>query len=345
MLGLPESFAPFEGQVQTRTTRQFRVYENYDFTGPKMSIYYTIEKQADTVSMFGMYPFNYLAGAIYQMGFNIGPETPEGQTLLKPAKWVKHEAPSSLAGQLVYYVDAKIVVNQSSIDFISEPFETVVNGIAEDMKDPLIRVGYYGRTIVKGTDGKPRISWQSKYAITPKRRLRKTEFLQVAKMSLDQYMYESRTSWNIVKVDSNTHITSIAMDIELNNDALKSVVYINGLDVKTYNYRNLINSFGQKYNGFLWMYRLNNGVNNTAGVNNVYGSTLNIPLSETSDSTIYVKAGSINAYDTNTKILTYNPDLETEASIIAYMEFLPAGGKNENCGRQYNFETGIESLF
>ena len=92
------------------------------------------------------------------------------------------------------------------------------------------------------------------------------------------------------------------------------------------------------------MYRLNNGpaVNVT---DNVYGSTLNIPLDPHKDTTINIEAGTINRYDAKTKTLTFNPDLKESAELLAYMEFLPAGGKNENIGQSINLETGEEKLF
>lgn len=346
ILGLPETFARFEGQVKTLTTRKFRVYEVNDFTSGKQVIYYTIEKQPDQTSLFGMYPFNYLASAIYQMGFTVVSDDDNGALLHKPSQWVTHPTGSGLAGQRVYYVDTKIKATESGIDFAYEPFETTVNGVAEDMKDPLIRVAYHARTIVKGSDGKPRISWTSRYAINPKKRLRRNEFLKIAGMSLEQYMYETRQTWNIEKVSNQTHITSVAMDIETNpfNSDVKSVVYINGEDASGFNYQTLINSFNKTYSGFMWLWRLNNGPRSGGSTDNAYGSTLNVPINN-ENSTLKIVSGSKNEYNTETKTLTFNPDLEASASIIAYMEFLPAGGKNENCGKMLNLETGVESLF
>jgi hypothetical protein len=40
--------------------------------------------------------------------------------------------------------------------------------------------------------------------------------------------------------------------------------------------------------------------------------------------------------------LTYNPDLIHEAKVLAYAEFLPAQGKNENVGRVYSLEKNTE---
>lgn len=346
LLDLPQELAPFDGQIKTRTQRQFRIYEVSDFSVYPMKQYYTFEFMPDKVESFGMYPLNYLAGSIRHFGFNYEGVLNGVATLTKPSAFVKHEAPSGLAGQTVYYVWTQLKASQQGIDFISEPYETVWEGKADDMTDPMIRVGYWARVITKGADGKPKISWTSKYAINPKRRIRKAEFLKMINMPLEDFMYKTRWTWNRVDSNPDTHINNIAMDIEqLPNNKFKSVFYINGVDAQTFNYKSLINSFDQTYAGYLWLYRLNNGATVTAGVDNVYGSTLNIGLDTTKDSTITVIQGSVDKWDATTKTLTYNPDLPYNASLISYMEFLPAGGKNENIGKEYFLETGIEKLF
>jgi hypothetical protein len=121
-------------------------------------------------------------------------------------------------------------------------------------------------------------------------------------------------------------------------------VYINGQDASGFNYQSLINSFGKTYSGFMWLWRLNNGPRSGGSTDNAYGSTLNVPING-ENSTLKIVSGSKNEYNTESKTLTFNPDLEASASIIAYMEFLPAGGKNENCGKELNLETGVERLF
>jgi hypothetical protein len=350
LLGLPEEMAQFEGQIQTRTQRNYRVYEVSDFSSGPMKIYYVAELQPDSVSAFGMYPLNYANMLLYNGGFSLVGDTPQGYVLRNPSKWIRHEAPSGMAGQNVYYCEAKVTYSHNAtgavVDFELEPYETAVQGKAEDMKDPLIRVGYFARVITKGADGKPRISWQSRAAITPKRRLRRAEFLKLVNMNIEQYIYQTRTSFNIVKVSPSTHITSIAMDIDRQADGkTKSTVYINGKDTRTTPYQSLINSFGQKYSGFIQMYRLYNGPRAVMIGDNVYGSTIDININSQGDSTITVQAGSVNEYDSVDKVLTYNPSLQETAGLLAYMEFLPATGKNESIGKWLNLETGEESYY
>lgn len=346
VLGLPNDFEPYNGQVQTRIMRTITIYENNDFTSGKQVINYSVEFNEGTPALFGAYPFNLAAMWLYQGGFNIAGQTDKGYKLHKPATSVKHEAPSGLAGQTVHYVESNAYFTPSKIEFTYEPFETVVNGVADNMVDPVISAQYKARVITKGADGKPRISWTSRYAITPKRRLRKAEFLKLAGMSMEEVLWKSRITYNIVPVKGETHITSIAMDIDKPSaTTLNSTVYINGVDANTFNYKALINSFGKTYEGYMYMYRLMNGARIGGTTDNVYGSTLNIPLVPGNDSTINLELGGSNAYNIATKTLTYNVDLKEEASVIAYMEFLPAGGKNENCGKEISLETGIEKMF
>lgn len=351
LLGLPAELAPYEGQIQTRLTRQLRIYEVSDFTTSPMKTYYTAEIMAPVTQLFGLYPFNYAAGSLYHMGFSAPVQSGSKLVMERPSTWVVHPAESGLAGQRVYYVAARIVFEDSaegtSLNYMWEPYETVLDGKAEDMKDPLITAAYYARVINKGADGQPRISWTSRYAIKPKRRLRRAEVLKMLGMNIDQLIYALRWTMPVTKVSNDTHITSIAMDIEqLPSNKLKSVVYINGKDANSFDYKKLINSFGKTYDGYMQMYRLNNGPRpTTTTVDNVYGSTLNIGVNPLEDSSITVVPGSVNTYDVNTKTLTYNPDLVETAMLIAYMEFLPAGGKNENVGKELNLETGEERLF
>jgi hypothetical protein len=350
LLGLPQELAPFEGQIQTRVTRSIRIYENNDFTSGKQVVYYTAEIGPEVTSLFGAYPFNLAAGYIYHGAFSPMGQRPEGYVLFKPSTWVRHEAPSGLAGQNVYYVQSKVTfahtMQGAVMDFEFEPYETTWQGKAEDMKDPMIRAAYYARVITKGADGKPRVSWTSRNVITPKRRLRRAEVLRLMNMTIDDLMFATRWSYHIAKVSPQTHITSIAMDIEVLPDSqYKSVVYVNGQDVLDFDYRALTNSFGKKYEGFMWMWRLHNGPRIGGTTDNVYGSTLNIPLAPDVDSTITVEPGVSNVYDTIEKTLVYNPNLQEQATLLCYMEFLPANGKNEGTGKTYNLETGEERLF
>lgn len=345
VLGLPPEMEAYNGQIQSRIYRMCTVYECSDFSTGKQVISYQIEFSEPAPVAFGLYPFNFAAGAIYHMGHSVVGMTPKGYQLHKPSKWVVHPPESGMAGQNVYYVEENMYFTPTTVEQTFEPYETAIGLVAEDMVDPLMRVQYKARLYGKDSAGKTVLKWQSKYAITPKRRLRRTEFLQLAKLTIEEVIWKMRVTYNIVPVKGETHITSIAMDIDKpTGTSMNSTVYINGVDANTFNYKALINSFGKTYDGYLYIYRLMNGPGSIT-VDNVYGSTLNIPLIAGQDSTIQLKVGSVNQYDSATKTLTYNPDLVTEASVIAYMEFLPAGGKNENCGKEISLETGIEKLF
>jgi len=346
VLDLPQEFAQYDGQIQTRTQRQAWIYEVTDITSSPTRVYYTMEIAPDKNELFGMYPLNYLANVIHQMGFVYEGQDDNGVAIMtKPAAFVKHEAPSGLAGQTVYYVWTQVKASEEGIDFIAEPYETTWKGVADDMKDPMIRIGYKARLVKKGSDGKPMVAWTSKYAINPKRRIRRAEFMQMINMSMEDFMYQTRWTWNRVATDPATHINNIAMDVEpLEGGKLKSVFYINGQDAQTFDYKKLITSFNKTYSGYIWMWRLYNGVDPKIA-DNAYGSTLNIGIDPMADSTITLVSGKTNGWDAKTKTLTYNPDLTTEAQILAYMEFLPATGKNECVGRMYSLEQDHEFIW
>ena len=345
VLGLPPEFEAYNGQINTRITNGFVVYENNDFSTGKNVITYTVEKTTNT-QLFGLYPLNYASMALYNMSFQLGGMTPKGYQLHCPSKWIKHEPPSGVAGQTVYYVESNMYFNVDRIDLTYEPYETVVNGKAEDMIDPLMRVQYKSRLLGKDATGKTVVKWTSRGAITPKRRLRKAEFLKLANMTEQEMIWNFRWVFPIVPVKGETHITSIAMDIEkLNDTQVKSTVYINGIDANTFNYKVLINSFGQTYGGYYQVYRLYNGERATITGMNVFGSTIDIGQNPTEDSTLNLQAGGENTYNMITRTLTFNPSLTEEAKLLAYMEFLPANGKNESTGKWLSLETGMESFY
>lgn len=351
LLGLPQDMLPFNGQIQTKTTRQLRIYEVHDFTSGKEVIRYEAEFQQPTTVLFGMYPFNLLAGYIYHNNFVVQGQTPNGYILNKDSKWVMHSAPSSLAGQNVYYCRQQVKINPQpngyAMDLLFEPWSTVTNGVANDMVNPPIGsgIGVWARVVTKGADGKPKVSWTSRYAVTPKKPILKSDVLAMTKLSEDELMEKLKWTFNIVSVNPDTHMTSIAMDIEpLGANKYKSVVYINGKDAKSFDYRYLTTSFNKKPEGFMWMWRLYNGARENQ-TDNAYGSTLNIGLGENEDSTITVIPGTTNVWDAKNRVLTYDVDRVEQAQILAYMEFLPAGGKNENVGKSFNLETLEESLY
>lgn len=345
VLGLPPEFEAYNGQINTRIINGYIVYENNDFSTGKNVITYTVEKTSNT-QLFGLYPLNYASMALYNMGFQLEGMSDKGYHLQQAPKWVTHEPPSGIAGQTVYYVESNMYFNHDRIDVTYEPYETVSNGIAEDMIDPLVRVQYKSRLLAKDATGKTVIKWTSRGTIKPKRRLRRNEFLQLLNISEEEMIWNFRWTLPITKVKGETHITSIAMDIEkLNDTQVKSTVYINGIDANTFNYKVLINSFGQTYGGYKQMYRLYNGERSTPTTMNVYGSTIDIGQNPIEDSTLNLQAGGENSYNIINRTLTFNPGMEEEAKLLAYMEFLPANGKNESTGKWLSLETGIEEFY
>jgi hypothetical protein len=353
LLGLPQDMLPFNGQVQTKSMRILRIYEVYDYTSGKQVIRYEAEFQPPTTQLFGAYPFNLLAGYVYHSGYQIIGQEGDAYKLDKPGKWVMHSAPSSLAGQNVYYSHQQIKIkaqpNGYAMDLLFEPWSTTTNGntIASDMVDPELGsgIGVWAKIVKKDADGKVYTAWTSRYSIKPKKTIRKSDVLALTKLTEEEIMERLKWTFNIVTVDTSKFMTSIAMDIEqLGNDKYKSVFYINGKDAKTFDYRYLTTSFNQKPKGYMWQWRLYNG-NNPAIIDNAYGSTINIGLNENEDSTITVQAGNLNQWDAKTRVLTYDVTRPEQAEILAYIEFLPAGGKNENIGQSFNLETQVESLY
>ena len=337
VLELPEELGQYDGQIQTRTERKAWIYEVTDISSSPTRVYYTIGYDNEKVDRFGLYPLNYIANAIHAMGFVYeGINEDNVATLTKPAKFVT-SPDGGYAGKSVYYVWSQMKVSEDGIDFLYEPYETTWKGVVDDMKDPMIRIGYKARIVRKGVDGNPAVVWTSRHAITPKRRIRQAEFLQMIGIPMEEFIQNTRYTFNRVATDPETHINNIAMDIEnLSDTQIKSVFYINGQDAQTFDYKTLINSFNQTYGGYAWQYRLHNGPSITP--ENPYGSTLNVGININADSTINVVPGTTNSWNATTRTITYNPDLPYDAQVLACMEFLPANGKNEATGRWYGLE-------
>ncbi len=301
---------------------------------------YKVEFNETSPTAFGLYPLNYIAGLLNHNAFTDEGPTDKGYLLHSPAKFITHNAPSSLAGQSVYYVENKVYLNEDKFEHLFEPYETTVNGIADDMSNPIMRVQYKAR-ITRGE----KVVWTSRYAITPKKKLRRAEFLSICGLTIEEVIYKSRWTYNVTKTNPSTHINNISMDIEkISSTQVKSTFYINGDPANSINYKTLINSFGKTYSGYIHQYRLYNGPGINMG-DNMYGSTLNVGIDPIKDSTINVIPGAINVYTATNKTLTFNPNLTESAELLAYMEFLPAQGKNENIGQILNLETGEEKLY
>lgn len=345
VLGLPAEFEAYNGQIQQRINRGYTIFENNDFSSGKKVITYTVEKREST-EMFGLYPLNLASMMLYTSGFTLEGMTDKGYHLWQERKAVLHEPPSGIAGQVVHYVESNIYFNVDRVDFTYEPYETVVNGIADDMTNPFVRVQYKSRLLSKDATGKTVIKWTSRAAITPKKRFRLNEFLQLAGITEQELIWNYRITYPIVPVKGETHITSVAMDIEQpTTTSIKSTVYINGIDATKFDYQKLITSFGKLCAGYMQQYRLHNGPRANQTAMNPYGSTLDIGQNPTGDSTINLQVGGENSWNSGTRTLTYNASLVDDARVLAYMEFLPAQGKNECAGKLISLETGIESMY
>jgi len=344
LLGIPEECAIYEGQIQTKTSRSLKIYEVSDFTSGKKQVYYEHEF-VEKNELFGAYPFNLISSYLYSFGHT--PESFEGETFttLRPSSTFTVNA-GPMLGQVYYsgWQKTKIYPNGKgtgySFDILTEPWlNTNKDGTPADMTNPFPlpgTCGKYVRTKTKDSKTGTIKIWTSRYPVT--QTLRKNDILSIVKLSEEEYAQKVGWTFNIVKVSNTTHITSIAMDVvDVDLNKKKGIFYINGEDTQKVSASGLITSYNKTNPGYLFQWRLFNGDEQGA-----YGCTLFVNFGQSDDNTINIAVGSTNSWDATTKTLTYNYARPEVAKILAYAEFLPAQGKNENWGRIYNLETGEE---
>jgi hypothetical protein len=344
ILAIPQECSSFEGQVQTKTTRVLKIYEVADFTSGKKQMYYEFEF-SEKNELFGAYPFNLISNYLYYYAHNIV-EIREGyMETLKPSSTFTINA-GPMSGKTYYngWQKTKISPNTKgngySFDVITEPWvNTNPDGTPADMTNPLPLPGTcfkYARTKTKTSTGAISI-WTSKYPVT--QNLRRSDILNIIKMTELEYSSKVSLTFNIVSVSNKTHITSMCMDVvDIDTNKKKGIFYINGEDTQTVSPSGLVTSYGKSYPGYIFQWRLYNG-----DEQGVYGCTLYKQFAPSEDNTITIIPGGTNSYDATTKTLSYNVSRPEVAKVLAYAEFLPAQGKNENIGRMYNLETSEET--
>jgi hypothetical protein len=96
-------------------------------------------------------------------------------------------------------------------------------------------------------------------------------------------------------------------------------------------------SYGKLFPNFIFRWMLYNGQNNSMTT----GATWLKQYSASENNTIIVNSG--ETFNVNGNEVTFNNN--SPAELIAYMECLPAQGKNENTGALVDLKTGLEKLW
>lgn len=336
LLNVPEEFGKYNGQVKQKISRYAVIEETNDFTSGKL-VKTVRTYVGSTVQNFGVYAFNLLSNYINAYDF----EPQADGTLFKPYS-EKTVTAGPYIGKTYWFgstvADFQEQVNGASFDVHDCPYNNAdITGNPTNFANaPTLSGKVYKVQISKTKDatGAIKVYTGAKKVVSMKRQ----EFEALTGWSYEEFAANCRTSFVISYVSPDTHITSMALDIEVSGNQIKGVPYINGVkhtDIP--NLGSLITSYGKPWPSFIFDWR----IYNEAGINAV-GSSVSVRFQANEDNTVTVVAGNDDAYDAATRTLMYNAPLETLAKIVAYIECLPAQGKDENVGRVFYPETGIE---
>lgn len=342
LLNLPVELSPVNGQITTVTKNKIVINKTYDFLrfGSKamlpQNVKYTITSkseveinanaintidsfQTQSVELFGAYAYNLLANYIHGFGYS----------LQSPTQLVDNQSNNTM-----------------SISSTSNGWDLVctVTPFIENTANPKLRGDAYDLYITTITgqasrkpDGTLTIIKENKTTSKARSNSVTKNELEAIGLSVQEIMDMTPRTFNVSTVNSDTHVTSMAMDIEKEGDVLKGVVYINGIKSSDIHYTSLMASYNKLFPDFVFRWMLYNGQNNSMTT----GATWLKQYNSSDDNSIIVKNGSVFAVNGNE--VTYNSAID--ADLVAYMECLPAQGKNENVAAIIDLATSSEKLW
>lgn len=334
LLRIPNECGVYEGQIQTKTNRYLVIEEVNDFTTGKRVITNNVRVEEST-QLFGAYTFNLISAYLHAYGHDVvGVENGVFKT---------YKPQTVNGGYWFGWERAEIVPTNTgySFDVISNiGVNATATGAQTDPNNPPVRAGVVYKVqvaITKSADGTiKRTTFKKKYVPYTVNQL-----VALTGMSSEEISYATRVSFNIVPVNPETHVTSIAMDIEATESTLKGIFHINGVPANSIT-QPLIASYGKVCPSYVFRWIL---YNSTPTTPTVFGQSALATFDAMADNTITYVSGITDGYDSASKTLTFNAGLSSNATIVATAEFLPAQGKNETAGMTYGLETGLKDLY
>jgi hypothetical protein len=328
LLQIPDDCAAFEGQIRQKKTSFIVIEELNDFTSGKRVIT-TSWKVASKTESFGAYPYNLISNYIHHFNYDV----------IQGEQFTLHkDAVMTDSGR--WFGESKAIITPTSFKVCSDiGLNTTPTGQPTDYNNPPVRAGIVYRVQISKTKGangaiKTYVGKQSyvPYTVNQLTALTGLTRTQIAELACTEFI--------ITPVNNDTHITSIAMDVEKNDNVYTGVFHINGVPANSF--QGKITSFGAiapSY-AFRWILR-----NNTPDKATIYGQSAMAQYSASDDNSIFIQAGTEDKIDVATKVLTYDEGTEEVATLIAMAEFLPAQGKNENAGLLINLESGLSEVW
>lgn len=346
LLNVPQEFVKYNGQIQKKIQYDLTEYRTIDFTNvdtingklvKKIDTTYTYGS-VPTVQNFGAYGLNILSSYLNSFGYSVTSDS----ELNKPAFWGTTPT-GPFMGETYYFgwsnVNIIPVSGGYNYEVKSYPYMNVeTNGLPA--VTPWISIKQVTTTITGSVSiSQPRfevkITNVRKTTSRPTNvKYTKTQIEKQSKLSEVQISDYTKTVFQIFSTSGNTFANSTGTKINKNGSTYSGQVFFNGLDAKSFNFKNLMASYGLKLNSYVTRWHLYNGAVN----NSVYGSTFTQQLDESKVNDITIVAGSSFSYDASTNTLTY--DANKPAELWFQYELLPAQGKSPSWESRINLATG-----
>ena len=325
LLQIPDECAAFEGQIRQKKTNFIVIEELHDFTTGKRVIT-TSWKIASTIESFGAYVYNVVSNYIHHFNYDV--VAGSGNVVLqKDAKQVQNG---------FWFGESKAELSAGSFRVINDiGMNTTTTGQPTNYDNPPVRAGVVYRVQISRTKGANGVikTFTGKRSFVP---YTVSQLTALTGLSRTQLAEATATEFLITPVNNDTHITSIAMEVQKTDNVYKGVFHINGVPANEF--QGKITSFGVAAPSFVFRWILRN---QTPASATVYGQSVLRQYAATADNTILVKSGSADDFDAGLNTLTYDENTTEVATLIAMAEFLPAQGKNENAGSLVNLESGM----
>lgn len=337
LLELPSEAGAFEGQIRSKISRYIVIDEKYDFTqmvGGKPTITKTW-RIGQRTEAFGLYVFNYLNSLLHSFGYEVVSASSDGIETLKPFD-IRSVLTGPFAGQSYWYGEQRAYVTASGVDLAVSPYQNATStGLPTNYQTAPTRSGVvYVQQWSKTSKTGGFVAMGSMKV----KNMNRVDFELLTGMNEQDAAYATRTSFVRTAVDNTTHITSMAVDIEENAGKYSGVLYLNGEKHNTINAASMMTCYGKLWPSFVFDWRL---YNDAPPAGTTTGASVQFRFQASEDNTIEIVGGTADEYDSVNKILTYNAANPNLAKVIAYVECMPATGKQENVARWFYPEIGL----
>ncbi len=353
LLKLPQDMEVFTGQINTctrftlvenRLIDKTYVNENFKRVDKITSEFTSVPKTIE----LGAYNHNLLSAYVHSYGFDVIGLIGSQYKMTKDGVEITLTS-GPFSGKTYHFSWQEVTITPTTDGFDfrveSEPWKnTETNGLpALDQKVSIERRTTTKLGAVSIIPSKQKVTISNvRYAGPVKDYPSYTKFDIEAKTGWDEYQIAEAmaTIFHMKFKDTNTHCVSLGTDIEINDNVLNGVVYINGVKSKEIDFRKLISSYNKLLPDFVTRWKVYHPSSTSGSV--AYGTALPVIQDSSKDNNaINIVKGTSLGYDAITRTLTYIDG----TTLVFDFEFLPAQGKNETWGSIITLDDLQEDIF